>query len=221
MNEAYKSLAIKIVLMVLTTIAGQLHLKYGATDMVAIATDAVDLGFLIYSLWRVNGMKLVPHDSLAVKQVSGEPISIDALNSQNSPIVKVVGALLLAILLSQFVPVDRANAATANPLSVLQKFTTDDLQAALLDAQANKDIAAVNCYTALIPLVQSGVANPLPKGLGAFQALQKARDLKAMLANLQSPNGPLASLNIACAPLVMDVQTTLIQLGVSGAAMLK
>ena len=37
-----------------------------------------------------------------------------------------------------------------------------------------------------------------------------------MIANLQSPNGPLASLNVACAPLIVDTQNTLIQLGIIG-----
>ena len=108
--------------------------------------------------------------------------------------------------------------AKSNPLQVLQTFTVNDLQAALADAQAQTppDQAAINCYTALIPLVQTGVANPLPQGLGAFQALQKARDAKALLANIQSPNGQLAALNIACAPLLMDVNNTLLQLGIVG-----
>lgn len=108
--------------------------------------------------------------------------------------------------------------ALANPLGVLQTFSVSDLQAARADAQAQTppDVAAANCYTALIPIVQAGVANPLPKGIGVFQALQKARDAKAALAAIQSPNGPLAALNIACAPLVLDVQNTLIQLGIVG-----
>lgn len=106
--------------------------------------------------------------------------------------------------------------ALTNPLSVIQTFTESDLTAALTDAKANNDLAAVNCYTALLPIVQSGVANPLPAGLGGFQLLQKARDLKTMLANLQSPNGPMAQLNLACAPLVLDVQNTMVLLGVVG-----
>jgi hypothetical protein len=107
--------------------------------------------------------------------------------------------------------------AQQNPLIVVRQFTIADLQAALADAQAQTppDIVAVNCYTALIPFVQSQTQNPLPAGAGVFQALQKARDAKAYLANIQSPTGPLASLNIACAPLVLDVQNTLVTLGVS------
>lgn len=113
-------------------------------------------------------------------------------------------------------------AATVNPVLVIQKFTVDDLNAALADAQAQvpPDAAAVACYTALIPLVQSNIVNPLPTGLGGFQLLQKTRDAKAALANIQSPNGPLAQLNMACAPLVLSVQNTLIQLGIVGGAVI-
>jgi len=107
--------------------------------------------------------------------------------------------------------------AQQNPLIVVRQFTIADLQAALADAQAQTppDTVAANCYTALIPFVQTQAQNPLPAGAGVFQALQKARDAKAYLANIQSPTGPLASLNIACAPLVLDVQNTLVTLGVS------
>jgi hypothetical protein len=107
-------------------------------------------------------------------------------------------------------------AAVANPITVFQTFTEADLNAALADATANNDAAAAACYSALLPIVQSGVANPFPTGLGGFQLLQKARDAKALVANLQSPNGPLAKLNVACAPLVLDAQNTLIQLGIIG-----
>ena len=107
--------------------------------------------------------------------------------------------------------------AQQNPLIVVRQFTIADLQAALADAQGQTppDTVAVNCYTALIPFVQSQAQNPLPAGAGVFQALQKARDAKAYLSNIQSPTGPLANLNIACAPLVLDVQNTLVTLGVS------
>lgn len=110
--------------------------------------------------------------------------------------------------------------AQNNPIAVIQTFTVNDLQAALADAQAQTppDTTAANCYQALIPIVQSSVANPLPAGPGAFQAIQKIRDAKALLANLQSPTGPLAALNTACAPLILDAQNTLIQLGVTTGA---
>lgn len=108
--------------------------------------------------------------------------------------------------------------AQTNPLLAIATFTVDDLTAALADAnaQAPPDKTAAMCYSALIPIVQTGVANPLPSGLGAFQALQKARDAMALLAALQSTTGPLADLNIACAPLVVSVGNTLVQLGIVG-----
>ena len=105
--------------------------------------------------------------------------------------------------------------AIANQVALLQSFTVDDLQAALADAQAQTppDTIAANCYSALIPVVQSNLANPLPAGLGGFQALQKTRDLQNMVANIQSPNGPLAPLVTACAPLILSVQNVLVGLG--------
>jgi hypothetical protein len=104
-----------------------------------------------------------------------------------------------------------------NPLALLAQFTIGDLQAALADANAQTppDTAAAACYAALLTVVQSKVADPLPSGPGIFQALQKARDAKALIANLQSPTGPLSALNNSCAPLVMDAQNTLLALGVS------
>ena len=102
-----------------------------------------------------------------------------------------------------------------NPILLLQSFTASDLQAALADANAQTppDTTAAACYTELLKIVNGGITSPLPAGPGAFQLLQKARDAKAMLANLQSSNGPLQSLNNACAPVVLDAQNTLLLLG--------
>jgi hypothetical protein len=49
------------------------------------------------------------------------------------------------------------NAVQTNPLQLLQKFSVDDLNAALADAQAQNppDDTAIQCYSALIPMVQS------------------------------------------------------------------
>ena len=107
------------------------------------------------------------------------------------------------------------SAVQQNPLQLLQKFSVDDLGAALLDAQGQNppDDTAIQCYTALIPIVQSNAVNPLPAGPGIFQLAQKVRDFKALTANLQSPNGPLASLNRACAAWVLDGVNTFIGLG--------
>lgn len=136
----------------------------------------------------------------------------------------LISALLLAGCVS-------ANAATkqltttqaaSNPLAMLQTFTLTDLQAALADAQAQTppDTLAATCYTALISLVQNVALPASQKVTGAFLVFQKARDIKSLVANLQASNGPLSSLNVACAPLVLDTQNTLVGLGIMGGAII-
>ncbi len=135
-------------------------------------------------------------------------------------------------------PVPKAASASAaklsatqvqqNPLVLLENIATSDLQAALADAQAQTcpataanatpqpcpDTVAANCYQALLNL-KNNPALALPSGqvIGAFTAIQKGRDLKAMLANLASPTGPLANLNAACAAWTQDNVATLIAVG--------
>lgn len=74
------------------------------------------------------------------------------------------------------------------------------------------DPTAAACYTALLPIVQTTLQNPLPTQLGGFIAFQKLRDLtsnvQAIQANLQ--NGPL---NMACAPVVLSTMNTINMLG--------
>jgi hypothetical protein len=110
--------------------------------------------------------------------------------------------------------------ALANPIVVLQRFTLDDVNAALADAKAQTppDQVAINCYTALASTLQSPVINPLPSGLGAFQALQKARDAKNNLAQLQANGGPLEALKIGCAAYVVDAANVLSLLGLAAGA---
>ncbi len=106
------------------------------------------------------------------------------------------------------VPAGKISSAqlTADPLAPLKLFTVTDLQAALDDAnsQTPPDTVAAGCYTALMTVAQGGVQNPLPNGLGVFQAAQKVRDGKAFIANLQSPTGPLAAIVPACAQWTLD-----------------
>ena len=145
------------------------------------------------------------------------------------PAVKVIIAFFAILLLSLLLilpasaqqPAKVAPKLTSaqvqqNPLLLLKQFSATDLQAALADAnsQTPPDTTSSQCYTALLALVNSPINSPLPAGPGLFQALQKARDIKAFLANIQSPNGPLSQLNLACAPLLMDVNATLLALGI-------
>ncbi len=106
--------------------------------------------------------------------------------------------------------------AQQNPIAVIQQFALVDLQNALADATTNNDTQGMACWTAMIALVQNPAINLLPNAPGGFLLFQKARDLQAMLANLQSPTGPLAPVSTACAPLIISAENTLIQLGVIG-----
>lgn len=98
-------------------------------------------------------------------------------------------------------------AVAGNPISALQLFTAKDIEAALIDAKSANDTLAVNCYTALLPVVSAPAVSPLPKGLGAFQLFQKARDLDRLAAV-----GVPDDLKVACGPLVLDAQTVMLLL---------
>lgn len=143
-------------------------------------------------------------DKLGLRLAFNTPTKKAATSSTSSPTTTTPGQLTV-------------QQVQTNPLLLITQFTTADLQAALADANAQTppDTAGAACYTALLAVVSSPAANPLPSQAGIFEALQKARDAQAMLANLQSPNGPLASINTACAPIIMNAQNTLIGLGVA------
>jgi len=192
---------------------------------------------VLYEAWNRYGTVLVNAQLAKLRGVHPSQMAGRGARGPASPtapvIVLAIIAAAVALALSFPAPASarakarspaagRAKQLTAtqvqqNPLLLLQGFTVSDLEAALADAKAQTppDTAAASCYTALLAIVQSNVAAPFPAGPGLFQALQKARDAKALIANLQSPTGPLATLNDACAPLVLDAQNTLLGLGVS------
>ena len=108
-----------------------------------------------------------------------------------------------------------ATPMTNDPLAKLAAFTLADLQAADADAKAQMppDVTASQCYDyliAVIPTIKLPGFNPT---VGAVLAFQRGRDL----ANgVTLANGQLKSLNLACAALVIDTQTTINRLGCSG-----
>ncbi len=106
-------------------------------------------------------------------------------------------------------------ASASNPLRTLADFTVADLQAASIDAKAQTppDTAASQCYDYLASVVPTLKA-PAADQPGAFLAFQKARDL----ANgVTASDGLLKTLNLACAPLVIDTQTVVSRLLAVGA----
>lgn len=121
----------------------------------------------------------------------------------------------------------RAAEATADPIGLLQGIIASQVLAdvtvakADADAQVPPDKIASMCWGAIIDFVNSNPSlNPLPQGLGAAQLIQKARDLEALVANLNSPTGPLSPLKIGCGPLVLDTNTQLIAIAGQGAGFL-
>jgi hypothetical protein len=110
-----------------------------------------------------------------------------------------------------------------NPLVLIQQFTVNDLTNAisLANAQTPPDTVAVNCWQTLLPVVQAAQSTGTASSGNALQigiatAVQDTRDAQSLIANLQSPTGPLAKVNTACAPVVVQLQTTLTLLGVGG-----
>lgn len=94
-------------------------------------------------------------------------------------------------------------------VSGIQAFTAADLQQAAADAAAQTppDTRHGACWNALIPIVQSGVANPLPSGLGAAQLVQKFFDDRTLVQK-----GLPDSVVQACALTVYDLTISFNQL---------
>lgn len=100
-----------------------------------------------------------------------------------------------------------APAAPADPLAKLAAFTLADLQAASADAKAQTppDTTASQCYDYLIQVIPTIQLPGVGSTVGAFVAFQKLRDLNA---GLSGQKAGLKAMNLACAPLVIDTQTT-------------
>lgn len=95
--------------------------------------------------------------------------------------------------------------------ATLQKFTVADLQAADADAKAHNDTLASTCYEALVPVIAAQpnlIPNSVPKGV--FTAFQEGRD---GVTAIQAVPTALKGLNVACGPLVLDAQQTILALG--------
>lgn len=111
-----------------------------------------------------------------------------------------------------------ADPAPTDPLTGLKQFTLADLTAASADAHSNNDQTAYQCYDYLIKVLPTLPSFKPGSTVGAVLAFQKIRDLQN---GLVSVNGQLKQLNLACAPLVIDTQTTinkLILIGAGGVA---
>ena len=106
--------------------------------------------------------------------------------------------------------------APSDPLAQLRAFTLADLTAASADAKAQTppDITASQCYDFLAKNLPTLPSFAPGQTVGAVMAFQKLRDLQN---GATSQNGFLKSLNLACAPLVIDTQTVINKLALIGA----
>lgn len=125
--------------------------------------------------------------------------------------------LILAMLLSvAALPAMAAGTPTSittaisNLIAKGQHITVTDLQAALADASAQTppDTRHGACWQALIPFAQSGVANPLPAGLGLAQLVQKGFDLNTTLGKNLIPDAVVTP----CALTVSDLNLDFVKL---------
>jgi hypothetical protein len=103
-----------------------------------------------------------------------------------------------------------AGAPATDPLASLKAFTDADLKAALADAQAHNDQAAVNCWTTLDQIVTSTTPGAAPNIVGAASAFQAVRDL---VSSASGASSLAKAINIGCAALLVDANVTLAKIG--------
>jgi hypothetical protein len=103
----------------------------------------------------------------------------------------------------------------SSPLGDVTKLTVTDLQAALVDATAHKDAAAMACYPVLIGIVQNLPAvNPATSPVGLVTAFQAARDVSKAIQSNAGGNAFVQQVNLGCAALFNDVQGDILRLGI-------
>ena len=102
----------------------------------------------------------------------------------------------------------------SDPFGQIAQFTTDDLTAALADAQAHNDVAASTCYSTLLAVIPTLKTPTVTVAKGAFSLLQIKRDLLA--SGGAGANALLKTVNIGCAALANDELYTAGKIGVLG-----
>lgn len=125
----------------------------------------------------------------------------------------LAAALTLALAGCAGAPRQPAPINPAQVIGQLKSFTVADLQAADADAKAHGDAVASMCYEALVPIVGNADLLPTAPPQGGFSAFQAGRDV---VKGAQGLPQQVQQLNVPCAPLVLDVQQTLVRLGLIG-----
>jgi hypothetical protein len=103
----------------------------------------------------------------------------------------------------------------SNPFAKqVQPIVAADVTAALAEATAANDTAAVACYTAISNYMASLPSGGTATINGALSGLEAARIL-----NSQVSAGIPSNIHQACAVIVLDAQETALRLGLTGAAL--
>ena len=129
---------------------------------------------------------------------------------------KTLGSLF-AVFLALLATGCATSGGYSSPFGDITKLTNADLDAALADATAHGDKAAMACY----PVLKSVIANlpaqvPAAPPAGIVSAFQAARDAsKAVQSGVTSgQNAIVQEVNLGCAALFNDTQGDILRLGV-------
>lgn len=105
-----------------------------------------------------------------------------------------------------------------NPLTVLQKYTREDVQAALDLSKLSNDIVGQDCWGTLLVVMDQIGSNPLPQLKGIASTIQLKRNLMGQGAAPGQISGVKKAINRGCAALFVEEEVTIMKMG--GAAAL-
>lgn len=195
-SDEVKSLIVRILLVAL----GPLATKYGidGNTQTAVALWLATGVVLIYGIYDHWNMKKVPEKSIAIHSPNspmfavGEPVVVGPpSNNPHATLITgtVVGLFLLCMVLpalAQTPPTNSCDPTTLfkgltfqNLAARFKQCSGDDLAAAIKDATAQSDNAALACLTPMLNISQSVQTGGL---MVAFQAFRDAK-LKGVLGN--------------------------------------
>mgnify|MGYP001591743830 CR=1 FL=1 len=127
---------------------------------------------------------------------------------RSTNIVLILLALVIGLVGCATVPIEQGGTG----LSALQTFTKADLAQASAIATAGGDTIAAACYDALNKHI--GAIQERPAIKGVFSLYETAR-----LGIAKIRGGVPQDVHVACAPIVLDAQHTLIRLGLIGSGL--
>lgn len=90
-SESSKTLAIKLLVMALSSLATYLHITLPGSEVLDFSTDAVTGAIILYGWYRAYGKKLVPRNSVAIHP--------DDYNSNPKP-MRVLGAIAIGFIIT-------------------------------------------------------------------------------------------------------------------------